>query len=65
MSLLRSLTGPADLRALIAFYRTPLGQRLASSQATLARQGAEIGRVLATARQADLIERLERITPQP
>jgi hypothetical protein len=55
----------ADLRQLVAFYRTPLGQRLASSQVTLAAKGAEIGRALATARQADLMARIQRLTPQP
>jgi uncharacterized protein len=55
----------ADLRQLVAFYRTPLGQRLANSQVTLAGKGAEIGRSLATARQADLMARIQRVTPTP
>jgi hypothetical protein len=55
----------ADLRQLVAFYRTPLGQRLANSQVTLAAKGAEIGRSLATAHQAELMARLQRIAPQP
>ena len=55
----------ADLRALIAFYRSPVGQRLASNQAKLAEKGAEIGRSLAEARQADLLARIQRITPKP
>jgi hypothetical protein len=55
----------ADLRQLVAFYRTPLGQRLANSQAALAAKGAEIGRSLATAHQADLLARLQRMAPQP
>jgi hypothetical protein len=55
----------ADLRQLIAFYRTPLGQRVATSQATLAEKGAEIGRALATARQDDLMARIQRVTPRP
>lgn len=54
----------ADLRALVAFYRTPLGQKLASSQATLATSGAEVGRQLAEAHQADLLARLEAATPK-
>ena len=36
----------ADLRALVAFYRTPLGQRLATSQ-------------------AELLARIQRVTPKP
>jgi hypothetical protein len=64
-TLYASTFSEADLRALIAFYRTPLGQRLAASQATLATKGGEIGRSLATARQADLMARLQRVTPQP
>ncbi|HEV7590565.1 MAG TPA: DUF2059 domain-containing protein [Longimicrobium sp.] len=55
----------ADLRQLVAFYRSPLGQRLANSQVTLAARGAEIGRALATSHQADLMARLQRIAPQP
>jgi hypothetical protein len=55
----------ADLRALVAFYRTPLGQRLANNLATLAEKGAQIGQELATAHQAELLERLQRITPTP
>jgi hypothetical protein len=55
----------ADLRQLVAFYRTPLGQRLANAQVTLAAKGAEVGRALATARQADLMARIQRATPQP
>jgi uncharacterized protein len=55
----------ADLRALVAFYRTPLGQRLASNQAALAERGAEIGRSLAEARQADLLARIQRLAPKP
>ncbi|MFL5385597.1 MAG: DUF2059 domain-containing protein [Longimicrobiaceae bacterium] len=55
----------ADLRALVAFYRTPLGQRLANSQAALTEKGAQIGQQLATAHQAELMERIQRITPKP
>ena len=55
----------ADLRQLVAFYRTPLGQRMAARQAELAAKSAEIGRSLATAHQADLMARLQRIAPQP
>jgi hypothetical protein len=55
----------ADLRALVAFYRTPLGQRLANNMAALAEKGAQIGEQLATAHQAELMERLQRVTPNP
>jgi hypothetical protein len=54
-----------DLRALVAFYRTPLGQRLANSQATLTVRGAEAGRNLATAHQADLMARIQAMQPKP
>jgi hypothetical protein len=55
----------ADLRAMTAFFRTPLGQRFAAAQPTLAAKGAEIGRALATAKQADLMARIQRVAPQP
>ncbi|HKP74986.1 MAG TPA: DUF2059 domain-containing protein [Longimicrobiaceae bacterium] len=55
----------ADLRALVAFYRTPLGQKLASSQTTLTVRGAEVGRNLATAHQADLMARIQAMQPKP
>ena len=55
----------ADLRALIAFFRSPVGQRFASSQASLAVKGGEVGRTLAAARQADLMARIQRVSPQP
>jgi hypothetical protein len=55
----------ADLRALAAFYRTPLGQRVAEIQPKLAQRGAEVGRRLAEANQADLLARLERVKPRP
>jgi uncharacterized protein len=64
-TLYASAFSEADLRQLVAFYRTPLGQRLANSQVSLAAKGAEIGRQLATAHQADLMARLERIAPKP
>jgi hypothetical protein len=64
-TLYASAFSEADLRQLVAFYRTPLGQRVANSQAVLTEKGAEIGRSLASARQADLLARLQRITPQP
>ncbi len=51
-----------DLLALAAFYRSPLGMRAASGQAALARKGAEIGRQLASAREAELQQRImERV----
>lgn len=52
-----------DLRALVAFYRTPLGRRLAESQGSLAQRGGEVGRKLAEANQADLIARLSKVKP--
>jgi hypothetical protein len=55
----------ADLRALTAFFRTPLGQRFASAQPSLTAKGAEIGRELANAKRADLMARIQRVTPQP
>jgi len=48
-----------DLRELAAFFRTPVGQRLAERQGRLAMRGAEVGERLATERQADLEARLE------
>ena len=64
-TLYASAFSEADLRQLAAFFRTPLGQRFASSQAALTEKGAEIGRSLASARQADLMARIQRITPKP
>jgi hypothetical protein len=55
----------ADLRALTTFFRTPLGQRVAEIQPKLAERGAEVGRKLAEAHQADLVARLERVKPAP
>ncbi|MBD0318704.1 MAG: DUF2059 domain-containing protein [Gemmatimonadetes bacterium] len=52
-----------DLRALTAFFRTPVGRRLADSQGSLARRGAEVGRKLAEANQADLMARLAKVKP--
>ena len=54
----------ADLRALTAFFRTPLGQRVAEIQPKLAERGAEVGRRLAEAHQADLMARLQRVKPK-
>lgn len=48
----------SELADLTAFYRTPLGSRVADLQADLAAKGAEIGQRLAGARQADLEERI-------
>ena len=64
-TLYASTFSESDLRQLIAFYRTPLGQRFANSQAALTEKGSEIGRTLATAHQAELMARLQRIAPQP
>ena len=47
-----------ELAGLIAFYRTPLGARLAVLQPALAAKGAAIGQQLAETRQADLQQRL-------
>lgn len=55
----------SELRQLIAFYQTPLGEKVAASQATLAVRGAEIGRNLAQAHQADLMARLQSQMPKP
>ena len=54
-----------EIRQLVAFYRTPLGQKLAASQAPLALRAAELGRNLATAHQDDLIRRLQAAQPKP
>jgi uncharacterized protein len=51
----------AELRGLVAFYQTPVGQRMAAEQGTLAIRGAEVGRELAEARQADLMQRLQAV----
>ena len=64
-TLYASAFSEADLRALVAFFRTPLGQRFASNQAALAEKGAEIGRALAESGQADLLARVQRVTPRP
>lgn len=50
-----------DLRALLAFYRTPLGQRVATMQPIMATRGADLGRRLAEGKQADLIARLQQV----
>lgn len=47
-----------ELEELTVFYRTPLGSRVADLQAALAAKGAEIGQRLASAREADLEERI-------
>lgn len=49
-----------DLRALLAFYDTPAGRRLAEQQPALIQAGAELGRRLAESRQPDLQMRLEK-----
>jgi hypothetical protein len=63
-TLYASVLSEADIRGLIAFYRTPLGQRLAAAQVTLTTRGAEIGRDLAQSHQAELMARLQRIAPR-
>lgn len=55
----------SELRQLVAFYQTPLGQKVASSQATLSMRGAEIGRNLAEAHQADLMARIQSQMARP
>ncbi|HEX8674742.1 MAG TPA: DUF2059 domain-containing protein [Longimicrobium sp.] len=50
-----------DLRALTAFYRTPLGQRVAAMQPVMAARGADLGRRLGERKQADLIARLQQV----
>lgn len=55
----------AELRQLVAFYHTPLGMKLAGSQATLTVRGAEIGRNLAQAHQAELMARLQAAMAKP
>lgn len=54
----------ADLRELVAFFRTPVGQRFAENQAHLAREGAEIGRRLAEAHQAELLAQIQALQPK-
>ena len=55
----------SELRQLVAFYRTPLGQKVAASQTTLTVRGAEIGRNLAERHQADLMTRLQNQMTKP
>ena len=50
----------SELKGLVAFYRTPLGQRVAEKQAVLTQRGSEVGRRLAEAHQADLMARLQQ-----
>ncbi|HLM66618.1 MAG TPA: DUF2059 domain-containing protein [Longimicrobium sp.] len=50
-----------DVRALTAFYRTPLGQRVAAMQPVIATRGADLGRRLAERKQADLIARIQQV----
>lgn len=47
-----------ELRELAAFYRTPLGQRLASVQPALTAKGMAVGQQLAGAHQSVLEERI-------
>ena len=55
----------AELRELTAFFRTPLGKRLADSQTSMARRGSELGRKLAEAHQGDLMARLAAVKVKP
>jgi len=50
-----------DLRQMVAFYRTPVGQKMAASQGVLATRGAELGRELAERKQADLLARIQEV----
>jgi hypothetical protein len=64
-ALYASTFSEAELRQLVAFYHSPLGQKLAASQTTLTVRGAEIGRGLAESHQADLMARIQAIQPKP
>ncbi|HEX8392942.1 MAG TPA: DUF2059 domain-containing protein [Longimicrobium sp.] len=55
----------AELQEILVFYRTPAGRHLLAEQPYLTMRGAEIGRQLAMAHQADLMERLSRKAPPP
>ena len=50
-----------ELRQLVAFYRTPLGRKMAASQGVLATRGAELGRQLAERKQGDLLARIQQV----
>jgi hypothetical protein len=50
-----------ELRQLVAFYRTPLGQKMAANQTVLATRGAELGRQLAERKQGDLLARIQQV----
>jgi hypothetical protein len=54
-----------EIRQLIAFYHTPVGQKAAMLQATLGLRGAELGRRLAQEHQAELMQRLQAVESAP
>ena len=54
-----------ELRQILAFYQSPVGQKLASRQANLGRRGAEFGRTLAEEHQADLFKLLGNVQTKP
>jgi hypothetical protein len=49
----------AELRDMIAFYRTPTGQKLLGKQSDLMQKGAAIGEAQAVAHQAELERRIQ------
>lgn len=55
----------AELRGLLAFYRSPLGQRMVAEQPGLMVGGEEIGQRMAEANMDDLMERLEKAMADP
>jgi hypothetical protein len=48
-----------ELRQLAAFYRTPLGERLAAEMPSLAAEHGRIGRQIVNAHQDDLVRRMQ------
>ena len=48
-----------DIREMIAFYKTPVGQKLVAKQPELAKQGAAIGARMAETHQAELQEMIQ------
>jgi uncharacterized protein len=50
----------AELRGLLAFYRSPLGRRLVAEQPEIMLRGEEIGERIAEANMDDLMERLDK-----
>ena len=50
----------SELKDLVAFYKTPIGQKLSSQQATLAAKSQAIGLAVVQAHQADLVQLLQQ-----